>query len=387
MLNKLFLTGFTVIVALAIVLPLSAAYGSGGGGGGHGGGGGGGGGGHGGSGLSIGSSGTHFGPSSGIQYGGASHLDARIPGGISGHSGLYGGHGGSLYDHHDWDHHFDNHSWGRDWDHYYHYYNHYPAFYFGFWPFWDYDFYFPRYRYVYTYDACPYDGYVYQYEDPYALADTGQATVGHSPVASNSAVSVTAGYPPEAGQNPAGSMEPDALQFYSSAREAFLKEDYRSALRLTTHAAVDAPQNPKVHELMSLALLGVADYRGAATEAHVALTLAPVIDWATLQGYYSDADKYTSQLRKLEKYVTDNPTSAPARFLLGYQYLMTGHRPEAKREMIEAVKLTPKDKLAAYVLKLLETDKPITPPPAESAQPPAPAISEEPKESTSAKDL
>jgi tetratricopeptide (TPR) repeat protein len=87
---------------------------------------------------------------------------------------------------------------------------------------------------------------------------------------------------------------------------------------------------------------------------------------------YGDAEKYTSQLRALEKYIANNPTSAPARFLLGYQYLLTGHRDEAQKQLAEALKLTPKDKLAEYVLKQLQTGQPITPPPA--SPPPVPAL-------------
>ena len=43
-----------------------------------------------------------------------------------------------------------------------------------------------------------------------------------------------------------------------------------------------------------------------------------------LYAYYNDADRYTEQLRKLEKTVADVPKSAPGHFLLGYHYLMTG---------------------------------------------------------------
>ena len=87
---------------------------------------------------------------------------------------------------------------------------------------------------------------------------------------------------------------------------------------------MESPQNAKVHELTSLALFASGEYRGAATAAHAALALGPPSDWASLYSYYNDADKYTGQLRKLEKTVADVPTSAAGHFLLGYHYLMTG---------------------------------------------------------------
>ena len=78
--------------------------------------------------------------------------------------------------------------------------------------------------------------------------------------------------------------------------------------------------------------------------------------------YYNDADKYTEQLRKLEKTVADVPNSAPGHFLLGYHYLMTGAKEEAKKHFAQAAKLTPNDKLAEHILKQLESGDTVTPP-------------------------
>ena len=78
--------------------------------------------------------------------------------------------------------------------------------------------------------------------------------------------------------------------------------------------------------------------------------------------YYNDADQYTEQLRKLEKTVADVPNSAPGHFLLGYHYLMTGAKEEAKAHFAQAAKLTPNDKLAQHILKQLESGGAVTPP-------------------------
>ena len=84
--------------------------------------------------------------------------------------------------------------------------------------------------------------------------------------------------------------------------------------------------------------------------------------WNDLYGYYNDVNKYTTQLRALEKAANDNPKDAADHFLLGYQYLMTGARDNAKMEFADAVKLTPKDKLAGHYLQELKSNSPLTPP-------------------------
>jgi tetratricopeptide (TPR) repeat protein len=152
-------------------------------------------------------------------------------------------------------------------------------------------------------------------------------------------------------------------EFFTQAEAAFQDGRYRDALKLANHAAVESPRNPKAHELMSLSLFALADYRGAAIEAHAAIALGPIADWATLFGYYGDQARYTTQLRALEKYSHEKPNSAEARFLRAYHYLMTGHIDAAKEQLTEAVKLTPADKLAADLLKKYSGDVAAPPPP------------------------
>src|SRR5208282_5003624 len=145
-------------------------------------------------------------------------------------------------------------------------------------------------------------------------------------------------------------------------------------LWLAGQAGLEAPRNSKVHELISLALFASRDYTAAASEAHAAMALGPIADWNDLFGYYYDPQnstsqlsdlevaKYTNQLRALEKAETDNPKSAADHFLLGYHYLMIGARENAKGQIAEAVKLSPKDKLAAQYLQELQSNKPLAPP-------------------------
>ena len=241
--------------------------------------------------------------------------------------------------------------WGWDsdwwWDRYYYYNGCYPVDFFSYWP-------------SYFNGSRPYAcNYFYDYDaDPYASYDaSAPVPPAPPPAGADSTAQAAPALPPAQGE---GS---EAAQFFTEATTAFKDADYRDALRLTSHAAVESPQNPKVHELMSLALFALKDYRGAAVAAHAALAMATPPDWDGLYAYYGNAEKYTTQMRALEKYVSEHSSSAPARFLLGYHYLMVGSRAEAKPQFAQAVKLTPNDKLAAHLLRQLEADQPITPPP------------------------
>ncbi len=99
-----------------------------------------------------------------------------------------------------------------------------------------------------------------------------------------------------------------------------------------------------------LGLFAIGEYRGAAMEAHAVASLGKTPDWPKLYSFYGKVDPYTDQLRALEKYVAKNPAAPEGRFLLGFQYLMAGHRDAAKDEFLHALKLAPKDKLAAQLL-------------------------------------
>jgi tetratricopeptide (TPR) repeat protein len=149
---------------------------------------------------------------------------------------------------------------------------------------------------------------------------------------------------------PAGESDAGA-EYFAQASAAFRSAQYKESLRLANHAAVESPQNPKAHEVMSLSLFASGDYRGSAAEAHAALAFGPPADWATLYTYYGDDALYTTQLRSLEKYSHDNPTSADARFVRAYQYLMIGHQQQAIDQLQEVAKLTPTDRLVSDLLK------------------------------------
>jgi hypothetical protein len=346
--------------------PLCAAHGGGGGGGG----------GHGGG--SFGGGGAARGGSFGGSYGGGARYS-----GYSGYGAGYssahsyannGAHtaystnaahhpynGNGSWDHNgNWDNHgywgYNHGYWGAGWGWGWGWGWGFP-FAFGFWGGYPWGGYYGDY-------FCPY-GPVYSAQYPvadygYAYPDSGQY-VANFPNGTASPNNEVPQPGPQAGlaDDSAGN---EGLQYYSEGRAAFAQGDYHNALRLAGHASVEAPQNPKVHELTSLAMFATGEYRGAATAAHAALVLGTPSDWTNLYSYYNDAPKYTEQLRKLEKAVSDTPTAAAAQFLLGYHYLMTGAKAEAKKHFAEAARLTPNDKLAQHIVKQLEANQAVTPP-------------------------
>ena len=153
--------------------------------------------------------------------------------------------------------------------------------------------------------------------------------------------------------DPSASNAAGSAAFRADALTAFRRGDYRQAARLANHALVETPQDAKSHELMSLVLFSMGEYRGAAMEAHAATALGPVSDWPTLYAYYNDLPAYTKHLKALEEYVLKNPSAPEGRFVLGYHYMMAGHAKEAQTQFAKVVALAPRDQAAAALLKQL----------------------------------
>jgi len=298
----------------------------------------------------------------------------------------FAGRNGNWAGHHDWDHYFGGRGWGwggwGGWG--------------GYWPWYggwglgldwgypyDYGYYYPNAGdYYNSYPQPNYyapTGYADYYAPSYygdtgVVAEPAMAAPHQPPTPAVIARSISEEDPLRTDLAEGRHGASDALQYYSEARTAFLQGDYRSALRLAGHAGVDEPRNPKVHELISLALFALRNYTAAASEAHAAMALGTTADWKDLVGYYFDAEKhtaqlgaleaetYTTQLRALETASSDNPKSAAEHFLLGYHYLMIGARENAKTQFAEALKLTPNDKLAGQYRPEFQSNRPLAPP-------------------------
>ncbi len=157
-----------------------------------------------------------------------------------------------------------------------------------------------------------------------------------------------------AAQAPDETVMTQATTLFDSAREAFKNADYARALDLTDQCLKQTPNDPALHEFRALALFALKRYDEAAAALYAVLSVGPGWDWTTLIGLYSDPETYTQQLRALEDYCTQNPNSAPARFVLAYQYLTEGFSDAAIRQLKNVTELQPKDQLSAQLVRQLE---------------------------------
>jgi tetratricopeptide (TPR) repeat protein len=164
---------------------------------------------------------------------------------------------------------------------------------------------------------------------------------------------------------PQRSGEELALQYFDSARDAFMNGEYQQALTQVDKAIALLPSDAVLHEFRGLTLFALGDYQQAAASVYAALSVGPGWDWTTLSALYPDTDVYTQQLRALEQYAGQHPNQSDARFLLAYQYLTCGYTEQAIGQLQEVVQLNPKDQLSAQLLASLTS-------PQQSAAPGAP---------------
>jgi hypothetical protein len=89
---------------------------------------------------------------------------------------------------------------------------------------------------------------------------------------------------------------------------------------------------------------------------------------------YADVATYTGQLRNLEAYIDANPRSAPARFVLAYQYLCEGHDENAIAQLKQVVTLQPSDTLSAQLIARYQGSGATQPAPSAPATAGTPAV-------------
>lgn len=159
----------------------------------------------------------------------------------------------------------------------------------------------------------------------------------------------------------------DALD---ASRAAFKQGDYLSALSKADEAISYQTGDPALHEYRALTLFALGRYGDAAGVLNPVLASGPGWDWATMIGLYPSSDVYTGQLRKLENYVSGNPDSADAHFVLGYHYMVGGFLDEAYQMFDRVTQLQPADSVARQLRDLAANSLPSS---EEDAEPVAPA--------------
>jgi tetratricopeptide (TPR) repeat protein len=126
-------------------------------------------------------------------------------------------------------------------------------------------------------------------------------------------------------------------------------------LNTANEAVARTPNDALLHEFRALCLFALKDYQQAAAGLYATLSVGPGWDWETMAGLYGDIANYTAQMRALEDYRLAHPDAAEARFLLGYHYLVLGHKSDAALEFEKVVALQPNDQLSKQLLQGITT--------------------------------
>jgi hypothetical protein len=173
--------------------------------------------------------------------------------------------------------------------------------------------------------------------------------------------------PPQPQQQPPAPLpnaDPQAAQNDSeAARVAFRNGDYAKAQELAEKALKATPEDENLLQFMGLIQFARGNYGEAAAAAYAVLSHGPCWDWKTLIGFYAAPDTYTRQLRALEEAQRKTPDAGELHFLLAYHYLALGSKDGAIRQLRQAIKLTPDDKLSPKILDSLLKDNPAVPAP------------------------
>lgn len=141
--------------------------------------------------------------------------------------------------------------------------------------------------------------------------------------------------------------------YFDAARGAFQQGDYPAALAQVDEAIREMPDDAVLHEFRALMFFAMKRYDEAAQVLYSVLAAGPGWDWQTLSSCYANAGTYATQLHALEKYVQQNPKSAAANFVLGYQYMCLGNLQAAAARFQVVTQLQPSDRLSAAFVKRL----------------------------------
>ncbi len=137
---------------------------------------------------------------------------------------------------------------------------------------------------------------------------------------------------------------------------------YQQAVQNAGKAAMQLHEESQVHEVLWLALMGLADYRGAAIEAHAVDHFGVTPNWNDVAMKHADPTRFNEQMKKLETFVQRNKDSDFAAFLLGYNYLVLGHKDAARQWLEVAAKMDPQDVLCSKLVTSLQADTTTTKP-------------------------
>ena len=140
-------------------------------------------------------------------------------------------------------------------------------------------------------------------------------------------------------------------QFYEQAKAAFLQGNYRDATHLAAHAAVDDPKSPTVHLLLVLGMFATGEYRGAAMEAHAVALLGKTPAWSVVYEFLRRSGAVHEAIAGARKIRGREAETARGTILA--RVSLYDRRPSRRGEgrILAALRLTPRDRVAAQLLK------------------------------------
>lgn len=157
--------------------------------------------------------------------------------------------------------------------------------------------------------------------------------------------------PPRPSPSDEKSVPVEIEKLLAGPKDAFRKGQFDDALKAARDAVQKKPNDPTIQQFVSLVDFALSKYGDASTAAHAALHNGPHWKWKRLRGHYAKTEVYTRQLRVLEKFVREHPTSAESRFLLAYHYLMLGQSQVARSHLKRVAEEKPDDKLVRQLLE------------------------------------
>jgi hypothetical protein len=203
----------------------------------------------------------------------------------------------------------------------------------------------------------------YNYSQPVVINNYVDSQSSSEPAVASSTTS-----PPSAAASDATGNAATAK--FDEGLAAFRAQDYVKALDSFNQSLAINAGDAVVHEVRALTLFASGNYSDAAVVLNSLLAAAPGMDWTTLSSLYEDPELYTTQLRKLEEFCTQNSSDAAGHFVLAYHYLVIGAKDSAIAALKVVVANQPKDVTAKKMLDALEPSKvPAAPAPAAIAPP------------------
>ena len=223
--------------------------------------------------------------------------------------------------------------------------------------------------------------YAYQPDLPVTAGPTA-TTTEVAVTTPEAAVAATAAEPNDAKTDDEAKRDSEA--FAQQGELKFKSGQYADAAYAFRHALVDDPNNGVLMLLLAQSLFAEGKFSEAAGALQVGMLMMPTDQWGVVvENYtelYNDNQKFTDQLRALEKARKEKTEEPGLRFLLGYQYGYLGYPSNAVKELNKAVELAPQDELAAKLREAMQAKlspkEPVAP--AETASEPSTPTTPEP---------